>query len=154
LLDRLGLRDRFLKEVRDEIWIIEPHSRVNAIALELGKAMLGGWVRNGIERADVARQVRVLGTTGRHEALQYAQQLKALPCPRGGAWPVPLNGPSLPIRLGVSCLAELLDSLETGSRERFLLRFSVGTAVPLELSPRQRDEAVSIIHSTAPAAQA
>lgn len=147
LIDRLGLRDRYVKEVRDESWLLEPHERLRTVAGELGRAMLGGWVRYGVQRADVALQVKCLGAAGRRQALDHAQRLTALPFPDGQAWPVPLTGPAVPLRLGVSCLATLLESERTGARERFLLRFPSATSVPLALSTRQRDEALAIVSS-------
>lgn len=149
LLDRMGLRERYVRELHDDAWIIEPRERVSLIAHELGTAMLGGWVRHRIERVEVALQLKVLGTHGRQSALRYGQRLGALPYPLTGAWRTPLSGPSALLRLGVSCLAALLESEKSGARERFLLRFPADTACALVLSPRQRDEALSIIHGHA-----
>jgi hypothetical protein len=146
LLDRLSLRQRFARELRDDAWVIEPRERIHEFATALGTAMLGGWVRNRIERAEVALQVRVLGAAGRDRALEHAHRLTALPFPLSGKWPMALSGPSAPFRLGVSCLAYLLESENSGMRDRFLLRFPAGTVTTLLLSPRQRDEALSIIH--------
>ncbi len=152
LLDRLNLRQRFVRELRDDAWVLEPRERIQRIATELGTAMLGGWVRNRIERTEVALQLRVLGGPARQRALDYAHRLSALPFPLAGSWPLPLTGAATPLRLGVSCLAALLDSERSGARERFLLRFAADTTQQLLLSPRQRDEALSIIHGPAWAA--
>ena len=146
LLDRMSLRQRFARELRDDAWVIEPRNRIHEYATTLGTAMLGGWVRNRIERAEVSLQVRVLGAAGRDRALDFAHRLNALPFPLSGKWPVALSGALAPFRLGVSCLAAMLESEQSGVRDRFLLRFPADTAVPILLSPRQRDEALSIIH--------
>lgn len=154
LLDRLGLRDRYVRELSDNAWIVDPHDRIKRIALELGTAMLGGWVRNQLERTQVALQLRVLGSAGRKRALDYAGRFSALPFPLSGAWPIAPSGASTAHRLGVSCLAALLESESTGARERFLLRFPADMACTLLLSPRQRDEAFSIIYGEDGAAPA
>ena len=154
LLDRLGLRERFIRELRDDAWVIDPHDRIKRIATALGTAMLGGWVRNRIDREQVALQVRVLGSTGRQQALERANTLAALPFPLAGAWPLALTGATVPLRLGISCLAALLESEKSGARERFLLRFPADMSCELLLSPRQRDEALSIIYADDGAAAA
>ena len=146
LLDRLGLRERYVRELSDNAWIVDSHDRVKRIALELGTAMLGGWVRNQLTRTQVALQLRVLGSSGRTRALGYASRFAALPFPLSGAWPIAPTGAATAHRLGVSCLAALLESELTGARERFLLRFPADMACSLLLSPRQRDEALSIIY--------
>jgi hypothetical protein len=56
------------------------------------------------------------------------------------------TGAATTLRLGLSCLAGVLDDETTGARERLTLRFPAGMIVPLALSQAQRDEALALIH--------
>lgn len=117
------------------------------IASELGTAMLGGWVRSRIERQEVSRQFEVLSGSGRQDALRYTHEMHALPfCQNPAGWGIPLIGPQSVTKLGISCLAALLDNDSDGARERFTLRFSHGQVTPLVLTTRQREEAVALIN--------
>lgn len=161
LLERHGLRDRYLRSVDDHLWLLLPTESLLPIADELGVAMLGGWVRCGLEREQVAQQLRVLCPQRRERALNHAATLRALPYPGSEntgsehagcaqGWPLSLLGPSSVFELGVSCMAELLSDDPTGGRgtgakERFMLRFAPGLIVPLQLSSTQRVEAAALI---------
>lgn len=146
LLERYDLRVRYLREVGPHGWLLQSHREVSAIAAVLGTAMLGGWVCSRLERREVAEQLAVLGVQGRQEALRHAHELRALPLgPDAGAWPVPTDSPACLGRLGISCLAALLDDATDGARERFTLRFSQGTVSALELTKAQRAEVLTLI---------
>lgn len=154
LLDRHGLRQRYLRASTDHAWLLEPEPVIRLAAQELGVAMLGGWVRHSLERAEVARQLLVLGSTHRARAMAHASTLQALPYPSGNAtlgalsearWPITLSGPEAVFQLGVSCLAALLSDESSGARERFVMRFSQGAVVPLQLDGAQRKEAQGLI---------
>ncbi len=156
LLDRYGLRQRHLRDVGVHDWLLGSHDTVTRLARELGTAMLGGWVRTRLERREVAQQTLVLGVEGRRSALQHALLLRALPLPpattAAGAAP---HGPSAwgqtvidthtVVRLGLSCMAALLDDRSTGARERFTLRFASGVISPITLDTKRRDEAQQVI---------
>lgn len=146
LLNRYDLRVRFLREVGPHGWLMHSHGEVCATANVLGTAMLGGWVHGRLERHAVAAQQAVLGTQGRSEALRHAHSLRALPfAPSAAGWPVVADSPAAVVRLGISCLAALLDDPTDGARERFTLRFAHGTVVALDLSAAQRAEALTLI---------
>ena len=148
LLDRYQLRERYLRDLGKHGWLLQPHSTLVRIANELGTAMLGGWVHNRLERQEVAMQLKVLGADGRKTALERARSLRTLPfSPSRDGWPVEMTGPSSLMRLGLSCLAGLLDDETSGARERLTLRFPAGLIVPLPLSNPQRDEALALIHA-------
>lgn len=149
LLDRYDLRERYVRDIGGHAWLMQPHEQLVRMADVLGTAMLGGWVKSRLERQEVAQQFRVLGAERRQRALEYAQNLRALPFPGAlGAWPVPLTGSAAIFRLGVSCMAALLDDARSGARERYTLRFAAGMVTPLVLSPTQRDEGLALIHTT------
>jgi YOP proteins translocation protein K (YscK) len=125
MLERYDLRVRYLRDVGTRSWLLKSHRMMMLIASELGTAMLGGWVRSRIERQEVSRQFEVLGGAGRQDALRYTHEMHALPfCQDPGGWAVPLIGPQSVTKLGISCLAALLDDDSDGARERFTLRFS------------------------------
>lgn len=154
LLDRHGLRQRYLLASTVHAWLLEPEPVIQLVAQELGVAMLGGWVRHSLERTEVAQQLLVLGPTGRAQALAHTTALQALPYPTGKAalgalnpsrWPIVLSGPAVVLDLGVSCLAALLSDESSGARERFVMRFAQGMVVPLELNAAQRHEAQDLI---------
>lgn len=154
LLDRHGLRQRYLRPSSDHAWLLEPEVSTRRVAQELGVAMLGGWVRHSLERTEVARQLQVLGPTNRARAMAHATTLHALPYPAGKAaagalnaarWPIALSGPQAVFQLGVSCLAALLTDGSSGAHERFEMRFAQGLVVPLELNAAQRHEAQDLI---------
>lgn len=154
LLDLHDLRARYLREVGLHGWLLQSHRDVSTIAAVLGTAMLGGWVRSRLERREVAAQLAVLGVQGRQEALRHAHELRALPFgPDAGAWPVAADGAALLGKLGISCLAALLDDPTDGARERFTLRFAQGTISALDLTKAQRAEALALIdqHDASPA---
>ena len=146
LLERYDLRARYLREVGPHGWLLQSHRDVSAIAAVLGTAMLGGWVRGRLERREVAAQQAVLGVQGRQQALRHAHELRALPFTADAAgWPVATDGPDALGRLGISCLAALLDDATDGARERFTLRFAQGTVSALDLTKAQRAEALALI---------
>ncbi len=148
LLNRYDLRERYVRDLGKHNWLLQPEPVVVRIANDLGVAMLGGWVQRRMERAEVALQMRVLGVERRKQALQHAQTLRALPfAPDANGWPVPLTGSASYLRLGLSCLAALLDDESSGARERFTMRFGFGMVSDLWLSPAQRDEALALIHA-------
>jgi hypothetical protein len=148
LLQRYGLRERYLRDLGRHGWLLQPHSVFRRITDTLGTAMLGGWVQRRLERSEVALQMRVLGAPRRQRALEFAHSLRALPFPpSANPWPVPLRGSGTLFRLGVSCLASLLDDPNSGARERFVLRFSHGLVTPLTLSIAQQDEALALVHA-------
>ena len=151
LLERYELRQRYLRDLGSHGWLMQPHEQVLRIADVLGTAMLGGWVKGTLERREVAQQVRVLGAERRQRALEHAQTLRGLPFPGAlGAWPVAMTGSAAVFRLGVSCMAALLDDPHSGASERFTLRFAAGTVAPLALTPTQRDEGLALIHTVSP----
>jgi len=146
LLDRHGLRQRYLRSDDARGWVLLPLTRLEPVARELAVAMLGGWVRNGLTREDVAQQLHVLGPEGRAAAMRYAGALQALPYPADGIrWPMASLQPASVIDLGWSCMAALLPEVETGARERFLMRFPQDFAPPLELDDAQRREALNLV---------
>jgi hypothetical protein len=145
LIERHELRERWLRDVGTQGWLLQPHEPVMRLARTLGVAMLGGWVQRRLERQQVALQHQVLGAD-RARALEHAHQLRALPHP-AQPWAVPLDGPPAVQRLGLSCLAALLDDEASGALERFMLRFSRGTVVALPLAARERDEALALVHA-------
>lgn len=162
LLDRYGLRHRYLRDVGDHDWILASHDDLTRIARELGTAMLGGWVRLRLERQHVSAQTLVLGAQGRRQALQYALVLRALLLPLHGntaadrsaasqgpqAWGLQGLDGHTTVRLGLSCMAALLDDRSTGARERFILRFANGVISPIALDAAQRREALQLILDT------
>ena len=145
LLERHQLLTRFVRDPGEHTWLLEPQSRLNKMTDVLGTAMLGGWVRNSLQRQEVALQNKVLGPQRRAQSLRWAQTLKALPSPGPAGWPVPLTGNSAVFKLGLSCLVAL-PAPETGAAERTAMRFPLGSVVPLTLSPAQRDEALALVH--------
>jgi YOP proteins translocation protein K (YscK) len=148
LLNRYQLRERYVRDLGQHAWLLQPHGVLMDIANALGVAMLGGWVMKRLERQEVALQVRVLGADGRQQALAHAKTLRALPfAPEKTGWPVTPTGAATTLRLGLSCLAAVLDDESTGARERLTLRFPSGMVVPLQLSQAQRDEALALIHA-------
>jgi hypothetical protein len=148
LLNRYQLRERYVRDIGEHGWLLQPHSVLMKIAQDLGTAMLGGWVLHRLERQEVALQLRVLGAEGRKRALERARALRTLPfAPTREGWPVAMTGPSTILRLGLSCLAAVLNDESSGARERLTLRFPSGMIVPLALSNLQRDEALALIHA-------
>jgi YOP proteins translocation protein K (YscK) len=150
LLDRYQLRERYVRDIGSNGWLLQSHGAVTQIANEIGTAMLGGWVLHRLERHEVALQVRVLGAEGRKAALARAHSMRALPfAPTKAGWPVAPTGPTTLLRLGLSCMAALLDDEQSGARERLTMRFPSGLIVPITLTQKQRDEAIALIHTTA-----
>jgi YOP proteins translocation protein K (YscK) len=148
LLNRYQLRDRYVRDIGKHGWLLQPHNVLVKIANDLGTAMCGGWVLHRLERQEVALQLRVLGADGRKVALERARALRALPfAPNKAGWPVAATGASTTLRLGLSCLAAVLDDETSGARERLTLRFPAGMVVPLQLTAPQRDEALALIHA-------
>jgi hypothetical protein len=148
LLNRYNLRERYVRDLGKNNWLLQPEPVLVRIANDLGVAMSGGWVQRRLEREAVALQLRVLGAERRKLALAHAQALRALPfAPDATGWPVPMTGAASALRLGLSGLAALLDDEHSGARERFTLRFGYGMVSPLVLSPAQRDEALALIHA-------
>jgi hypothetical protein len=116
------------------------------VAQDLGLAMLGGWVRNSLEREQVAQQLHVMSPQQRATAMQYALSLQTLPYPTSDhGWPLSQLEPSSIFQLGVSCMAALLTDESSGSKERFAMRFPRALVVPLELSDAQRQEALHLV---------
>lgn len=150
LLERYQLRERYVRDIGSNGWLLQPHGVVTRIANEIGCAMLGGWVLHRLERTEVALQLRVLGAEGRKAALERAHSMRALPfAPTKAGWPVAPTGPTTLLRLGLSCMASLLDDEQSGARERLTMRFPSGLIVPITLDQKQRDEAIALIHTTA-----
>lgn len=148
LLNRYNLRERYVRDLGKHNWLLQLEPVLIRIANDLGVAMLGGWVQRRLERQEVALQLRVLGAERRKLALQHAQTMRALPfAPDADGWPVSMTGSASAMRLGLSCLAALLDDEKSGARERFTLRFGYGMVSPLVLSPAQSDEALALIHA-------
>ncbi len=148
LLARHGLRDRYLPRVGEYGWLLVPPEALYPVAHELGVAMLGGWIRNSLERTQVAQQLRLLAPSERSTAMTYANTLKALPyAPKGKRWRLARLEPSAVFELGVACLAALLTDERTGSKLRFLMRFAPGVVRPLTLTPAQRDEALALVNT-------
>lgn len=146
LLESHGLNQRYLKQADEHAWLLLPPTSIEPVAQALGVAMLGGWVRNGLEREQVLQQLQVLGPEQRAVAMNHAASLQALPYPSSGeGWPMARLEPSSVFALGVSCLAALLTDHGSGSRERFLMRFAKSLVVPLELNEAQHDEALGLI---------
>lgn len=160
LLDRHSLRQRHLRHTNVYAWLLEPEVSIRRVAEELGVAMLGGWVRHSLERAEVAQQLLVLGPSARARAMAHATALQALPYPpypphpsgnvasgvlNQARWPIALSGPEAVFRLGVSGLAALLTDESSGARERFVMRFAQGMVVQLQLNGAQRHEAQGVI---------
>jgi len=146
LLGRHGLRQRYMRSSGELAWLLLPPARLEPVARELAVAMLGGWVRNGLTREEVAQQLHVLGPDGRAAAMRYAASLQALPYPADGVrWPMTSPEPASVVELGWSCMAALLTDEETGARARFLMRFPRGVVAPLELNDPQRSEALHLI---------
>jgi YOP proteins translocation protein K (YscK) len=149
LLNRYALQDRYVRDIGQHGWLLQPHPVLMRIATDLGVAMLGGWVMHRLERQEVALQVKVLGLEGRKAALAHAKTLRALPfAPGKGSWPVAPTGAATTLRLGLSALAAVLDDESTGARERLTLRFPAGMITPLVLTQAQRDEALALIHGS------
>ncbi len=147
LLAQHGLQQRHVRDLGRHTWLLEPYARLLRMAEVLGTAMLGGWVRQRLERQQVAQQLQVLGPLRREQALQWAQTLKALPFPAAATgWPVPLTGPSAVYRLGASALVALPAEAHSGAGERTAMRFPYGAVVPLLLGPAQLDEALALVH--------
>ncbi len=147
VLDRHGLRDRHLRSADPHPWLLLPPKLLEPLARELAVAMLGGWVRNGLTREEVALQLHTLGPDGRAAAMNYAVSLQALPYPADGIrWPMTSLEPTSVVELGLCCMAALLTDESTGERERFLMRFPRGFITRLDLDEAQRSEALDLIH--------
>ncbi len=148
LLDRYDLRSRFVGDVGQHGWLMQPHSVVMRLADDLGLAMLGGWVRLALERREVERQVAILGPQRRNTALQYGCALRALPYPAERNWPMMPHDSDTVVKLGLSCMLALLDAPVTGARERFCLRFPRDTFCDIVLSNAAKSEAMGVIHNS------
>ena len=147
MLERHDLQQRYVRELGRDTWLLAPYARLLRMAEVLGTAMLGGWVRQRVERQQVAQQLKVLGPQRRDQALQWAQTLKALPFPDEAAgWPLPLSGTAAVFRLGASALVSLPHEARSGAGERTAMRFPYGAVVPLPLRPAQLDEALALVH--------
>jgi hypothetical protein len=127
-------------------WLVLSRTQLRPLAHTLGLAMLGGWVRNSLEREQVAQQLQVLGPQGRASALQYAHTLSALPFSQNGqGWPLSALAPAAVEQLGLACLAALLAHDAQGCQTRFLMRFAANSIAPITLSTLQRSEACALI---------
>jgi hypothetical protein len=146
LLKKHNLMQRYLRQTDEwQAWLLLPANVLEPALKTLGVAMLGGWVRNHLEREQVAQQLRVLGPQQRAAAMGYASSLKALPYPQGKGWPVEHMAPPLVHALGVSCLAALLNH-DDGSKERFLMRFAPNSVTAIELTTAQKSEALTLLN--------
>jgi hypothetical protein len=155
LLDHYDLRSRYLQDAGQFGWLLQPHHLISVMAQTLGTAMLGGWVKNRLERTEIVLQHFVLGAAGRQEALRYALELKALPTFKKEVfWSSPPEEPQALLNLGLSCMAALLQDVATGARERFTLRFSHGCIKPLSLTNAQAVEALALIERVSSSAGA
>jgi YOP proteins translocation protein K (YscK) len=153
LLNRYQLRERYIRDLGTDGWLLQSYNALTRLAGEIGTAMLGGWVLRRLERKEVALQLKVLGAEGRAAALERAHTMRALPfAPVKAGWPVAPTGPTAKLRLGLSCMATLLDDEASGARERLTLRFPFGLIVPIVLTQPQRDEAVALIHGASDSA--
>jgi YOP proteins translocation protein K (YscK) len=147
LLNRYQLRERYIRDIGTDGWLLQSYTTLTRLAGEIGTAMLGGWVLRRLERQEVALQLKVLGAEGRQQALEHAHTMRALPfAPDKSGWPVSLTGPTARLRLGLSCMTTLLDDETNGARERLTLRFASGLIVPIALTRAQRDEALALVH--------
>jgi hypothetical protein len=152
LLERSGLAQRYLREAEHCAWAMRPLEQLRPVALELGVAMLGGWVRNAIEREQVQQQRAVLAPAQRAAALKAANSLHALPYPAAdpqgrSCWPLARLDPRAVAELGFSGLAALLDDDSSGSRQRFVMRLPRGTVAPLAFDNAQKTEAAQLVAS-------
>lgn len=149
LIDKHGLQGRHLRELGRHAWLLVRNDVLRRIAERLGTAMLGGWVRNRLERQAVRLQLQVLGEAGRRQALADAGTLRALPFfnLEPGTWPPAQDPARTCMLLGTCCLATLLDDPDSGALQRFLLRFPLAAVTPLALSAPQREEAHQLIDS-------
>jgi hypothetical protein len=147
MLERHDLQQRYVRDLGRDTWLLAPYARLLRMAEVLGTAMLGGWVRQRLERQQVAQQLKVLGSERRDQALKWAQTLKALPFPdETKGWPLPLSGTAAVFRLGASALVLLPAEAASGAGERTAMRFPYGAVVPLPLRPVQLDEALALVH--------
>jgi hypothetical protein len=146
LLERWGLAQRHLRDAEQCAWAMRPLAQLRPIAMNLGVAMLGGWVRNAIERVQVQQQLAVLAPAQRAAAIAAANTLRALPYPAAAAcWPLARLEPSAVAELGFSGLAALLDDAASGSRQRFVMRLPRGMVVPLAFDNAQKLEAEQLV---------
>jgi hypothetical protein len=148
LLERQDLTRCWLRPADEPAWLGRPMD-MPALAQALGIAMLGGWVRNGLEREDVARQRCALTSEQRAQALVHADTLRALPYPcsrQGARWRLARFDPPAVIGLGASCMAALLSEAD-GSRQRFVMHFAAGALSSIDLEARQRDEAETLLRT-------
>jgi len=155
LLESHDLTQRYLKQAEEHAWLLVPTASIQPVAQALCVAMLGGWVRNGLEREQVMQQLQVLGPEQRAVAMNHAASLQALPYPEtDDGWPMNRFEPSSVLGLGVSCMAVLLTDHDSGSRERFVMRFAKHLIVPLGLNAAQRAEALGLVRDLTGVARA
>jgi hypothetical protein len=146
LLSRHGLRERYLRETSRYTWLLKPSAVLMRVADHLGTAMLGGWVQHELQRREVLTQIRIMGPERRAAALVCAQRLKALPfCAAQQQWPLGTDPSNAVPRLGLSCLAAMLNDHSSGARERFTFRFAPKTLTPIALSNAQLEEAAVLV---------
>lgn len=142
LLERWDLAQRHMRDAEQYSWALRPLEQLRPIALKLGIAMLGGWVRNALEREQVQQQLAVLTPAQRAAALVAANTLQALPYPAApSGWPLARFEPQAVPELGFAGLAALLDNDASGSRQRFLMRLPRGMVATLQLDNAQKTEA-------------
>jgi hypothetical protein len=147
LLEHNQLLTRYLKKTGETDWLLLPNNVLKPIAQALGIAMLGGWVRNGLSNQQVQQQLRVLTNAQRMAAIRYANELKALPYSNSGqGWLIDELKPSSLSKLGVGCMAALLEDEQTGAKTRFLMHFRQNFMRHVELNEAQRQEAKLLIH--------
>jgi hypothetical protein len=154
LLRRERLMSHYLApEHPHSTWLVLSRTQLHPVAHTLGVAMLGGWVRNSLERAQVAQQLQVLGTHDRAAAAQFARTLRALPFSHTGqGWPLQALEPVAVVQLGLGCLAALLSQDARECQARFLMRFPKNSIAALSLSPAQSSEASALVHAKIAAA--
>jgi hypothetical protein len=144
LLRQQDLTSRHVSDVRGREWLLLPDDKLHAAAIELGTAMLGGWVRNGLQREDVARQRRILAPQQRANALAYSSRFKALPFPPR-PWPLPDDEGIALVSLGASAMVALLHRWNDGAAQRVSLRFSSAMITTLALAQTQQEEAMQLL---------
>lgn len=144
LLQRQGVATRHPAGLQDRRWLLLSDALLRELALELGVAMLGGWVRDGLQREQVAHQRRVLSPAQRAQALVHAGRMRWLPFP-ATPWPLAADEAGAVLALGASCLAVLLAQRDDGAAPRLALRFAPGTLLPLTLDDGQRAEAAGLV---------
>lgn len=128
--------------LRSQLWITWSDEDVRELAIDLACAMLGGWVRHGIEREEVHAQRQVMNAAQRERALHWSLALQVLPMP-ATPWPLPGLTPDALLTLGCSGLHAVLRARDPGLAQRWMLRCPEARLVPIMMSDGQCIEAES-----------